>query len=118
VAFHVSEMVLEETRRNLAQDVPHVLAVFEELAGMLGASIANPGPATVRRVHRVLPTKDAPIIAGALKARARYLVTLDRRHLLSQRDLIQQHFGIMVVTPGEMLRILRSGGVDEDEESQ
>jgi predicted nucleic acid-binding protein len=47
--------------------------------------------------------KDAPIVAAAIIARAYYLVTYDRRHLLRQAELIFQRYGIETVRPGVVL---------------
>jgi predicted RNA polymerase sigma factor len=47
--------------------------------------------------------KDAPIVAGAVHALAKFLATYDRKHLLAQAALIQDRFGIAVGTPGAVL---------------
>ena len=47
--------------------------------------------------------KDAPIVAGAVHARAKFLATYDRKYLLTQASLIQDRFGITVGTPEALL---------------
>jgi predicted nucleic acid-binding protein len=47
--------------------------------------------------------KDAPIVASALTARADYLVSYDRKHILSQAAQIQADFGLIVTTPDQIL---------------
>jgi len=48
----------------------------------------NPPVSLVLKVAKVVQVKDAPIVAGAIHARARYLASYDRRHLLYQRQAI------------------------------
>jgi predicted nucleic acid-binding protein len=54
--------------------------------------------------HVVL--KDAPIIAAAKKARADFLVTLDKKHLLGKPELVA-FANIPIVTPQEAVEKLR-----------
>lgn len=49
---------------------------------------------------------DDKYVAAALAAAAEYVVTLDRRHLLS----IGSFQGVRFVTPGDFLAVLRSSG--------
>ncbi len=48
--------------------------------------------------------KDAPIVAAAAFANADYLATYDRRHLLAKRAEIEQAYGMLAMTPDEILR--------------
>ena len=54
--------------------------------------------------------KDAAIVAGAIAARAAYLVSYDRRHLLSQAEVIHRLYELAVVTPEAAIAAL--GGAD------
>jgi hypothetical protein len=47
-------------------------------------------------VAQVVVLKDAPIVAGAIKANAQYLASYDRKHLLRQAAMIKDHFGVTV----------------------
>jgi len=103
----VSEDVLDETERNLALKHPAGLAVVAELRDAYEYQMAEPSPELIQEASEIIEPKDAPILAGALAAHAEYLVTHDKRHLLSQAGTIKSHFGISVTTPGDLLDLLR-----------
>ncbi len=100
----LSEVVLVETERNLLRKAPGAFPAFELLRAALGAELADPSKALVLRVAKVIELKDAPIVAAAIRAKADYLATYDRRHLLSRKDEIQDSFQVAVATPDEVLR--------------
>lgn len=104
VSLCVSPLVLQETGRNLARKAPEALAAFRLLQDSLGLERVEPSKAQVLRAARVVDIKDAPIVAGAVRARADYLATYDRRHLLARGQEISNAFGFKVVTPDEVLR--------------
>lgn len=49
---------------------------------------------------------DAHIVAGATKAKVRFLLTYNLKHF--QRQKIKEDFGIIVLTPAQYLQYLRS----------
>ncbi len=50
--------------------------------------------------------KDAPVVATAIEAKADWLVSYDRKHLLRLADLILAEFGNSVAVPEDVLRSL------------
>lgn len=103
----LSDAILTETAETLLSK-PHLRRSFayadddvrEYVRWLLTqAEMAADGP-----VPRVVPgdPKDDPIIAAAVAAKADYLVTGDRAHLLPMGE----HKGIRIVSPGEFLEIL------------
>jgi predicted nucleic acid-binding protein len=104
VVLAASAYALGETERNLYRKAPRGLRAFWELRTLL--TIVDPAPELVAEVANHVEAKDAAIVAGAVAAGAAYLVTYDRRHLLSQADLIRQRWQIETVTLGEMLAAL------------
>lgn len=103
VSLCVSPLVLEETGRNLARKAPEALAAFRLLQDSLGFERVEPSKAQILRAARVVDIKDAPIVAGAVRARADYLATYDRRHLLARGQEIYNALGLKVATPDEVL---------------
>jgi predicted nucleic acid-binding protein len=85
----VSTLVFQETRRNLTAKVPHALTFFHSFESSGVAQIGDPPVSLVLQVAQVVAGKDAPIVAGAISARATFLATYDRKHLLRQAALIQ-----------------------------
>jgi predicted nucleic acid-binding protein len=103
----LSSLVLEETERNLRKKAPAALPAFALLCEALDLEPIDPPAALVVSVAKLVEPKDAPIVAGALHCRAQFLATHDRRHLLSQQVQIKAEFGIDVVSPGDLLRVVR-----------
>jgi predicted nucleic acid-binding protein len=103
VFLSCSAFVLEETERNLTTKAPGALPAFQIFRQALAAQIVRPSRADVLRAARSIELKDAPIVDGAVRARARYLATYDRRHLLAHAGHIEATFGIVVATPDDIL---------------
>jgi predicted nucleic acid-binding protein len=76
-----SDLVLEESERNLARKAPRAVPVFQLFRSVLSALLTTPPDELVRQVATVIELKDAPIVAAAIHAGAQYLVTFDRKHL-------------------------------------
>ena len=106
VTLAISDLVLAETKRNLAQNAPAALPSFTIIADLLSPGIYNPTKAAVLKAAQIVHVKDAPIVAAAAKAKADYLATHDVKHLVAEAQAIEEAYGIMVVTPAELLRIL------------
>jgi predicted nucleic acid-binding protein len=106
VTLCVSDLVLEETKRNLTKNAPETLPYFTIIADLLTASVTNPTKTAVLKAAQIVHLKDAPIVAAAAKAKADFLATHDVKHLLAQSRAIEQAYGITVLTPAELLRIL------------
>ena len=104
VVLVASAYALGETERNLYRKAPRGLRAFWELRTLL--TIVDPPAELVEAVASDVEPKDAAIVAGAVAAGAMYLVTYDRRHLLSQADMIRQRYQIETLTPGETLTAL------------
>jgi predicted nucleic acid-binding protein len=106
VTLCISDLVLEETKRNLSKNAPAALPSFMIIADLLSPPVTNPTKAEILRAAQLVHLKDAPIVAGAAKAKADYLATHDVKHLLTHAQAIEQAYGITVLTPADMLRIL------------
>ncbi len=94
--------VIEERERNLEAKAPATLPLFAAFLALI-VDRAEPSAADVERAAAFVVAKDAPIVAGAVAAQARYLATYDRKHLLAQAAPIRAAFGITVATPEEIL---------------
>ncbi|MGH8610460.1 MAG: PIN domain-containing protein [Gammaproteobacteria bacterium] len=71
--------VAEEARRNLAAKAPDGLPVLGELLGRVHVAAAQPHPSTLQATH-VIPEKDRPVLAAAIRLKCDVLVTGDRTH--------------------------------------
>jgi predicted nucleic acid-binding protein len=106
VSLVISELVLDETKRNLKKNAPEALLYFTILADLFSPGITNPTTADVRKAAQVVHLKDAPIVAAAAKAKVEYLATHDVKHLLAHARAVEQAYGITVLTPAELLSVL------------
>ena len=97
-------LVLHETRTNLAKKFPERdLLRFYEMLALTDPKIV-PG-ASVDLLDRCEPRtgrKDAHVLAAALECGAEYLLTLDRRHLLTAR-VLSAGLPVDVMTSGTFL---------------
>lgn len=94
---------MTETQRNLARKATDKLPAFARLRPVLEPLVSDPPAELVRHVATRIEAKDAPIMAAALTARALYLATYDRKHLLNEATRIQSAFQLIVTTPDQLL---------------
>jgi predicted nucleic acid-binding protein len=106
IALSISDLVLEETKRNLTKKAPTALPYFAILADLFSPFIVRPTKADVFKAAQIVHLKDAPIVAGAAKAKADYLATHDVKHLLNHAQAIADAYGITVLAPSELVSIL------------
>jgi predicted nucleic acid-binding protein len=106
ITLAISDLVLEETKRNLTKNAPAALPSFTIIADLLAPQAVHPTKAAVFKAAQLVHLKDAPIVAAAAKVKADYLATHDVKHLLTHAHAIEQAYGITVLTPAALLRIL------------
>jgi predicted nucleic acid-binding protein len=102
----ISDLVLEETKRNLTKNAPLALPSFHRLADLFSPFLIQPTKAEVFKAAQIAHLKDAAIVAAAAKGKAEYLATHDVKHLLNHSQAIEAAYGITVITPAELLSIL------------
>jgi predicted nucleic acid-binding protein len=102
----ISDLVLEETKRNLTKNAPLALPSFSIIADLLSPQATRPTKAEVRKAAQIVHLKDAPIVAAAAKVKADYLATHDVKHLLNHAQAIDKAYGITVLSPAELLSVL------------
>jgi predicted nucleic acid-binding protein len=102
----ISDLVLEETKRNLTKNAPLTLPSFTIIADLLSPQTTRPTKAEIFKAAQIVHLKDAPIVAAAAKAKADYLATHDVKHLLNHAKAIEAAYGITVIAPSELISIL------------
>jgi predicted nucleic acid-binding protein len=102
----ISDLVLEETKRNLTKNAPLALPYFTIIADLLALSVTRPTKTEVRKAAQIVHLKDAPIVAAAAKVNADYLATHDVKHLLTHAQAINTAYGITVLSPVDLLGVL------------
>jgi len=72
VPLAISDLVLEETKRNLTKNAPAALPYFTIIADLLSPQAIHPTKAEIFKAVQLVYLKDAPIVAAAAKAKAGY----------------------------------------------
>ena len=108
VTLVVSQVVLTETRRNLAQSAPEHVVLLDLLEANVPFEIIDVTKHEVLSAAEHVVLKDAPIVAAARKGKVDLLVTLDQKHLLGKPEIIE-YIKANVVTPKEAMDQLHRG---------
>lgn len=106
--FQISEYVLEETMRVLAQKFSSKPDLRNQLFLLISAAkiniLPNPPPKELKPLRKVINAEDTPILASALKNDL-CLLTLDNDFFKkSVTGFIQKnHFGFLILKPREFI---------------
>jgi len=96
----LSQDVLDGVERNIGKKAPELLVSCRQLLHLIGPAIAaDLSREEVWAAEKYVAPQDAAIVAAAIKARAGYLVTYDRKHLLGPAGVAQRS-GLAVGAPG------------------
>ena len=95
------EAAVAEVRRNLAVKLPEAAPLFEEFLRAVAVQIHRPRADDHERARELADAKDVPIIAAAISAGARLLVTHNIRHFRSGQ-------GVRVVRPRTLIEEARA----------
>jgi len=90
-----------EVRRNLAAKLPEAAPFFEEFLRSVPLQIHRPTSHHQERARELADAKDVPILAAAIGAGARLLVTHNVRHFRSGQ-------GVRVVRPRTLIEKVRA----------
>lgn len=102
IDLRVAQMALDEAERNLRAKLPAALPAYRSLVNLCVTPIPMQRRAAATRLARSgeADVKDAPILAAALAAECRWLVTFNVRDDRTDR--------IRVIQPGPFLEELRA----------
>jgi len=95
------EVAVAEVRRNLAAKLPEAAPLFEEFLRAVPVQIHRPTPHDRERARELADAKDVSILAAAIGAGARILVTHNIRHFRSGE-------GVRVVRPRTLIEEARA----------
>ena len=95
------EAAVAEVRRNLAAKLPEVTPLFEEFLRAVPLQIHRPTLRDRERASELADPKDVPILAAAIGAGARLLVTHNVRHFRSGE-------GVRIVRPRTLIEEARA----------
>ncbi len=99
----ISRQVLIEADRNFS-DKFRLVDRFRQFIRNLGPLLVeDPATPAVEKAAKIIDRKDAPILAAALESKVDFLITLDKKHFLTQQARIK--IPLKVLSPAEFLRI-------------
>ena len=101
--------VFLEARTNIAEKFgeEELIRFYQQLAGLDPEMVSPPTPERLAQCAFLVGEKDAHVLAAALECSAGYLLTLDRRHLITSA-IQAAGLPVSIVTPGDFLRELAS----------
>lgn len=104
IEIYISDFVFTEVVRVLQKKYPANLSLFYKLISDVPINfIKDPSQKSVAALFKFINPDDAPILASALKSRANFLITLDRKHFLT-KTIEQEHLPIIMLIPQEFLQ--------------
>ena len=108
VGLVLSDVVIEEARRNIANRYPELLDVLEMFFTSVPFEIVQATQKEVITAATYVVLKDAPIVAAAQRARVDYLVTMDKQHLVNVQVVqeVKKQLGVHIILPESLLDIL------------
>lgn len=95
------EAAVVEVRRNLATKLPEAAPLFDEFLRTVPLQIQRPTSHDRERASDLADAKDVPVLAAAISAGARLLVTHNVRHFRSGQ-------GVRVVRPRTLIEEARA----------
>lgn len=106
----LTERVLLEARVNIAEKFSEseLVRFYQQMAALNAEMVPPPSDATVQQCVPLTTAKDAHVLAAALECRAAYLLSLDRRHLIT-RAVQAAGLPVRVLTPGDFLQVVTRG---------
>ncbi len=108
ISLATSRLAIGELDGALREKTPEALGALALLLDRVDLNlVAEPGAAKLSDSQRLVDhPADARILAAAIESQIEYFVTLDRKHILDNRSLVEA-VNFKVGTPGECLAWLR-----------
>ena len=93
---------LIEIERNLKKKMSHALSVYQRYLPQLNLTIIPvPRAQEVKEFSGKIANKDAPVLASAIRSKADFLVTGDKRHFQGLTSI--KDYALRIVTPSEFV---------------
>lgn len=97
----ISPQVIQEAERNIPVKFAKLTTAWQSFLLLPPVVIKEPSLKQIQLAYNVLPTSDAPILAGAISAKPHALVTWNTKHFMRKEVLAFVRFSI--ITPGDFL---------------
>lgn len=101
IIIYTSSFVMDEVARVLFMKYPAHLHYGPKLIASTPLLISSPSEKEIDQTAPLVDDPDdAPILAGALKSKAQFLITLDRKHFITHK-LANAKLPVAILTPRE-----------------
>lgn len=112
VDVFLSRQVLVEADRNISEKLPALVSDYRYLMRQMGPVLLDdPSRKEVEQAARLIHSKDAPILAAAIKGQVDGLITWNTRHF--HQSSVMKAVNFKILTPGEFLEEFRRSLPDE-----
>lgn len=105
IEVYVSLEVLRESKKNIESKLdPDCIKRFLYYSQLANLRLEQEADIeSIRECQKYIHTKDAPILAAAIKSPAEYIITLDRKHFLQKEveDFVKPK---IISSPGDFVR--------------
>lgn len=99
----ITRYVIQEVERGLTERYPRMVEYFHSFfIHFPFVIVRDPMPRMTQKYMHYLPAEDTPILAAAISAKAKHLLTLDKQHFLIPLRNIP--LPIKISTPGEFIQ--------------
>lgn len=105
INIFTSSLVLFEVRKNITKKLPsEKIFDFFKLINNTGIEIVNENKEkAIVKYGKIIVSKDAPILAAAIKSKSGFLITMDRKHFMNPK-IKKTKLPIKILTPGDFLQ--------------
>lgn len=103
---------IKESRRNIEKKLPEALPRYERYLkeGRFKIQKNTSKKETVIYEELIDDLGDVPIIAACVKYKVKFLITLDRKHLIGNQQLSVKT-GLCILLPGEFMKLFRQSKI-------
>ena len=105
----VSIRIIQEARLNISEKFPEedLVRFYQQLARLEPEIVPPAAAERLAQCATIVKEKDAHVLAAALECGAGYLLTLDKKHLLTS-SVQSSGLPLRVMTPGDFLKEITS----------
>lgn len=100
ITIVISPEVIKEAENVISKKFPLLRVQFLDFLASHPIITLRLTVKEIRRAYAVCPSEDAPILAGAIKSKADFLITLDKKFQV----LIRGRIGPQILLPSEFVR--------------
>ena len=103
VIIVISPEVILEAESVINRKLPSLLVPFQDFLISKPEISKKPTPKEIESAYKLINSEDTPILAGAIKSKVDYLITLDKKF----QKLAQSKVNFKILTPGDFIEMYK-----------